>query len=555
MISGQNNWMTKTKWTLTLNGFEIDEAIQNVDRWQIRLHVTSKTALCPCCGQSSRYIHSYYERTLVDLPVNTQTVQLKIQARRFECHNEQCKRKIFCERLSHFAGAHDQRSTRLTTMIRAIGLALNAEGGKRLAKQLGIQVSRDSVLRIIRRTPLEVIEAPKVIGIDDWAIRKRQRYGTLIVDHERRRPIDLFEGRSAADLAIWLRQHPDIKIATRDRSGEYAQALKQILPDTQQVADRWHLLQNLKEAVQQTIQRHQRDIEQTWQATAPADGSSLSPFVRSHQFAMGQELSSHISREGRKARFEQVQQLRDRGASISQIARHLDMHRNTVRIYYYADTFPERRKNRSNANPLDPHVLYLQQRFEEGCQNAMQLWREIRAQGFTGSYKPVARWLWLRRETPALKTPLHRRQQDAQHRQMAIQRLVDVPSMKQLAWLIVAKPKSLSPLDQTTLNRILKNKTLNDIHCLVQRFGQMVRKGKPRWLDSWLTDCEASSFSRLQSFARGIRADYAAVKAALSTHLSNGPTEGHVNRLKLIKRLMFGRAKFDLLRIKVLASP
>jgi len=184
----------------------------------------------------------------------------------------------------------------------------------------------------------------------------------------------------------------------------------------------------------------------------------------------------------------------------------------------------------------------------------MQLWREIRAQGFTGTYKPVARWVWLRRETPAFNMPSNRQEQDAQNRQRAVQRLVDVPSMKQLAWLIVAKPKSLSPLDQTTLNRILTNKMLKAVYRLVQRFGQMIRKGKPQWLDSWLTDCEASSFSRLQSFAREIRVDYAAVKAAICTHWSNGPTEGHVNRLKLIKRLMFGRAKFDLLRIKVLAS-
>lgn len=263
--------MTGAEWQLTIDGFEIDKARYDENGWQIELHSIRHQAACPICEHESRYIHSYYRRRIRDLPVEAQRVDLLIRVRRFECRNEACPGKVFCERLSEFAKAYSRRSERLTVWIRAIGLALNGEGGARLAHKLGAQVSGDTLIRVVRRSPQVEVTAPEVMGVDEggrsrghWAYRKGQRYGTLILDHESRRPVDLFEGRTALDLANWLRQHPESKIITRDRSTEYATAIAEVLPDVQQVADRWHLLHNMRETVKRVMLRCRGDIEITW---------------------------------------------------------------------------------------------------------------------------------------------------------------------------------------------------------------------------------------------------------------------------------------------------
>jgi len=228
------------------------------------------------------------------------------------------------------------------------------------------------------------------------------------------------------------------------------------------------------------------------------------------------------------------------------------MNRKTARIYFHADVFPERKKNKRNKSAIDPYFAHLQKRFNEGCENAMQLWREIRAQGFTGTYRPVTRWLWLRREAPAFNTPKHRLDEVSEQMKAALQEINDLPSSRQLSWLLVRKLGKLNDTDRTTLKAILSNNVVRRVHDLAQQFGQMVREHEHALFDDWLSACESSQLREMTSFAKGLRSDYAAVKAALSTKWSNGPTEGHINRLKMLKRLMFGRAKFDLLRIRVL---
>jgi len=235
---------------------------------------------------------------------------------------------MFCERLSEFAKAYSRRSERLTAWIRAIGLALNGEGGARLANKLGTQVSGDTLIRVVRCTPQVEVTAPEVMGVDDWAYRKGQRYGTLILDHERRRPIDLFEGRTALDLANWLRQHPGSQIITRDRSTEYATAITEVSPNVQQIADRWHLLHNMRQAVKHVMLRCRSDIEATWKGRSSSKPRQIpASFMPTLQRSEQEQAGSRSSRARRKTRFEYVKQLQAQGATISQIARVLDMTR------------------------------------------------------------------------------------------------------------------------------------------------------------------------------------------------------------------------------------
>lgn len=527
--------------------------------WHVAIRPTGKTANCPCCGQASSRVHSYYTRRVHDLPVASQPVQMMIRARRFECLNEQCKRQVFCERLERFAQVYSRMSDRLVAAVRAIGFSLNGEGGARLAKKLGIRISGDTITATVRRTPQGEVMAPAVMGVDDWAFRKGQRYGTLIIDHERCVPVDLVEGRAASDLTHWLIQHPGAQIVTRDRSTDFTHALAQASPDAQQVADRWHLLKNMQEVVKQILVRRRGEIEQTWMSGAghpeamretplKIPASLALPLPR----GMQEQRASRASRECRKARFDQVKLMREQGLAISQIARVLDMNRKTARLYYYADVFPERKKNKCIKTSIDPYVDYLQQRFDAGCRNVKQLLREIQTRGYTGSYNPVRRWMWLRREAPAPTTPKHLLEGVRQHLDAAARQITDLPSSRKLSWLLVCEPKKLTDTDRESLEVVVRNDIVRRVYDLVQSFGRMIRAHEHEQLDVWLEACASSRVSEMITFAKGIQSDYAAVKAALTTKWSNGPTEGHVNRLKTIKRLMFGRAKFDLLRIRVL---
>lgn len=200
------------------------------------------TACCPDCGQIATRMHSWYTRTLADLPWADAAVQLQLRVRTFFCSITACPRRIFTERLPTVMAPWARRTARLAQQQQQLGLALGGNASTRLAADLDRSASRNTFLRLVRQLPLPEPAPPEVIGIDDWAWLKGQRYGTIIVDLERHKPIALLEDRNAETLAAWLQQHPTIRIVARDRAGTYADAANNGAPQAIQVADRFHLL-------------------------------------------------------------------------------------------------------------------------------------------------------------------------------------------------------------------------------------------------------------------------------------------------------------------------
>lgn len=540
-----------------LPGFEVDCMEQNEQGILIQAHTTGSTAWCPRCEQASSHVHSTYCRYPRDLPISEQAVYLKLRVRRFRCRNCACPQRIFVERLPDLLPVHAQRTQRLTQTLRDVGFALGGEPGKRLLRRLRMRTSPRTLLRIMRQRQDVRVIAPCVLGVDDWAIRKGCSYGTILVDLERQCPIDLLSGRDAETLSRWLHDHPGIAVIARDRSTEYIRGATTGAPAAVQVADRWHLLHNLRQMLERCLSRRRSELQLLPLLSPdpnPQSSSQMQLRAGPFQRSTPEREASAASHARWSAVHQEVQRLRSEGHNILQIARLLQLERKTVRKYFYLEQFSKRAKHRARPSILDPYLPYLLTRCQEGCTNGMQLWREICEQGYGGTYGQVIRWL--RRQRLAATVVLGPANAEATDTviapSVAPAKLVDLPSNRALSWLFMQDRETQSAADATLLHSLRQHPVVEQIYQLTQQFKTMVQQRQVFSLDPWLEACSSSQVSDLQTFAAGLTQDYAAVRAALELAWSNGQTEGHINRLKLLKRQMYGRAKLDLLRLRLL---
>ncbi len=477
-------------------------------------------------------------------------MRLEMTVRRFRCDNPQCAQKTFVERFPDWLAVYARCTARLTDVIRQVGFEVGGESGARVLNYFQITASGDTVLRVVRQTPAAPVDEPRVIGVDDWALKKGRRYGTVIVNLETQRVVDLLPDRTAEILTEWLQAHPGIEVVARDRSTEYIRGIQAGAPQAVQVADRWHLLFNIRQMLERFLGTVHTDLQAL--PTTPACVEVLETSRTAFRRSQTEQVLSQASRAQRVARYEQIQQWRREGYNISQIAQKLGCHWETARKYYDATSFPERKRRPMMPSSLDPYLPYLEQRHLEGCENASQLWREIQALGFRGTARQVLRWLQLRRTQPAPSTPGPYR--DTQPLALPPMQST-LPSSRQLAWLLVSDPEQLSPDETLILAHIRQLPTVASVYALAQQFVVMIKQRQAEQLDLWLAACSTHEVTQVRTFAVGIQQDYAAIRAALGTPWSNGQTEGQVNRLKFLKRQMYGRARFDLLRLRVLHPP
>jgi transposase len=543
-----------------------DAAQLHLDAWQmddtttqLTVQMTSTQALvhCPVCRFPTRRVHSRYVRTLADLPWGPWRVVLHLQVRKFFCANGRCTRRIFTERLATLVAPWARRTQRLVTWLAHLGVALGGAAGRRLSQRLGVTVSRQTLLRTVRRLALPSLATPKILGVDDFAFRKGQTYGTVLIDLEGHCPVALLPDREAETLAAWLQAHPSVEVITRDRSKAYARGIKQGAPAATQVADRFHLLQNLADALEQVLSRHGTALKAVNDAMRPApasqpDGAVVVPVPLPPTPTIAQAKATR-RRARRLATYEQVWTLRRQGHSGEVIAHQLGMGRSTVFRYLHAPTFPER-KGRSDRGRslLTPYKAYLLRRWNEGCHEALQLFSEIKGHGYPGSYVTVARYAQRLREAQGLAL----RQRRSEQPLPAVAEPIHPPlTVRQAAWLVLRRPERRAPHDESVLVRLhAQHAEVAEAIELAQDFAQLVRKRTPTRLDGWLTRAIKSPLGVFQRFATRLREDYDAVKAGITRPWSNGPVEGQINRLKMLKRQMFGRAKLDLLQQRFLLA-
>jgi transposase len=338
----------------------------------INLHARQATARCPLCNRRSKRIHSRYGRTLADQPWGEYAVTIRLSIRRLFCDNAQCERRLFAERLPGLAAPWARKTTRLTGRLTAMGVALGGVAGVRLGRKLGLDASRNTLLRFIQRAPLPDAATPSILGVDDWALRKQHNYGTVLVDLDRRRPVALLPGREADTLATWLRDHPGVTVISRDRAGAYAKGARAGAPGAVQVADRFHLLQNLAETLEvvftaialairlRSSGRRSRPRAKDLRAAEPAhrDAVAIERGTVSIPPAPPQARARVLAtarREPRLAAHEQMWNLRGQGYSGQAIASHLGISRSTVFRHLRSEVFPERKGRRDAGRSVLDH--------------------------------------------------------------------------------------------------------------------------------------------------------------------------------------------------------
>jgi transposase len=540
---------------INLPDLHIKALTANNNNVTITAQSRAAAAACPQCGVISHRIHSYYWRKSKDLPISGQRTIIRVEARRFRCINGECCKRTFVERLACLP-LKAQRTARLGTVLQTIAFGLGGEAGCRLATQLQMPVSADTLLHLIRHWSPPQPPAARIIGVDDWALRKRVSYGTILVDLETHRPIELLEERTSTVLKAWLIEQKGIEVIARDRSSEYALGAKEGASQAVQVADRFHLLQNLKQMLDRLLTNKYQQVRPLLMAAQNTQKEAPKRLLTSiRDTSVHEKAVSQASRERRLETYQQIKQLQSTGWNIGQIARRLDINPTTVRKYFYAEAFPERNRRLAAKSILNPHLAYLEFRFQKGCQNATQLWREIKEKGYPGSCAQVFKWVRRRRqqeylpeESKADSIPSKNDYPFAPPPPV----MSELPSARQLTWMMIRQPGQLKQEEREVLLRLQQDAQMEQVYTLAQQFIQLVKRREAAKLNQWLQECKAGGIAMLQSFAARIEQDYAAVRAALETEWSNGQTEGQINRLKLIKRQMYGRANFDLLRKRVL---
>jgi transposase len=513
---------------------------------------TAVSASCPLCSKRSDRIHSRYVRTLADLPWSDAAVRLQLTIHRFVCGTEDCARRIFAERLPSIAGPYARRTVRLTDAFAFVGFAIGGEAGARTLANLAMDASSDTLLRIIRAAVMPDHKTPRVLGVDDFAFRRGKRYGTVLIDLERHCRVDVLPDRTADSLARWLQGHSGVEIISRDRGGAYAEGARHGAPDAVQVADRFHVLGNLRQAIERFLARKHACLRDIPPATPdlpppPAADTDLEGEPQHPQTRVQREQEER--RDRRHARYEEIMSLYRTGMGIRAIARELGIARHTVQRFVRAEGFPERAPRPPRPGILTPYEPYLRERWQAGCQNAQQLWREIREQGFTGSRSQVRHMLGRWRSEPGKPGKKGTREK--------LVALAPPPSEslspRQASWLVFRVPEELDAEERRQLTHIADQcAEVATIRPLVQTFRKLVREFDHDALNAWLNTADDSGIPELAAFAAGIRRDQAAVDAMLRVKWNNGQLEGQVNRLKTLKRAMYGRANFDLLRQRVL---
>lgn len=522
-----------------------------------------KRSACPCCGNQSKSVHGFYDRSLADLPVSGRETKVILRVRKFFCKNRKCSRKVFTERFVDQIKPYKRCFSRSADLVRSVGTELGGNKGAALCKVIGYPVSSSTVLRTLKGIGVTARALTSgTIGVDDWAYKKGRNYGTIIVDLINKEVIDLLPDREADTLADWLKGHPEVHTVSRDRASAYALGIRKGAPDAIQVADRFHLLVNLTDAFKRSLRKHSTVIKKCFEEMGSGQAGLLEPeeekAIKETELKAGETLSLSSPTEGearivgnvgpdRQFKFQKARELHQQGYGIKAIAKQLGAGRKTIRKYLASECLVSREINGSrtltNFSGFESELIKLSQTNT----TYLNLFNHITEKGFNGKYSQFCeRMNKLINDGKTAKT--------RENNLLPLLKPVKTWSLSKMAFIALAKAGTLKEEDQKYLDILLqKSPEIKHSTDLAHAFHQLFVAKEEGSLTEWIKTASAEG-SELKGFAKGINQDYEAVNQAVISTISNGQVEGQVNRLKTIKRNMYGRAGFDLLRKIVLAN-
>jgi transposase len=365
---------------------------------------------CPLCGTPSTRVHSFYQRRVADLPCSGQQVRLLLHVRKCFCQVNTCQRKIFAERLTPFVTPWARVTLRLFQIVQTLGQVTGGRLGVRVTERLSIQTSKTTILRRIMALPTEPVGQVPQIGIDDFSFRRGRKFGSIVVDLQTHKVLDLLPDRTTESAASWMAKHPELEIVSRDRGGDYASAATQAAPQAVQVADRFRIFKNLSEAVELALTRCRAEIrkkaedaasdqtDQQFQDIPEGTTEAVLPETWKPTPGANKERERLIRRDQRYDRYQQAVELQSKGLIRTEIAKLTGVSERTLRRWLNADTFPEARRRRKRPSEFDKYGPYVLHWWEDGCRNGTQLLQEVKALGYSGSYTSFSRFLKTLRE-------------------------------------------------------------------------------------------------------------------------------------------------------------
>ena len=528
-----------------LAGLRVHRVEDDGEAVVISASCVASSECCPACGSVSSRVHGGYSRTVADGAAGGRPVLVVLRVLRFLCLDPSCPKVTFAVQAGGLTSRYCRRSVPLTAMLTGFGLELAGRAGARLAGRLGIAVHPSTILRLLAAVPERgASTAPEVLGIDDFALRKGHVYGTVLVDMDTGDVVDMLPDREAATVEAWLKAHPGAAVICRDRAGAYAEAASVGAPGAIQVADRWHLWHNLAEYAEKTAGRHRGCLVASGHGAQA--GGNLEGQAPPREPCPPDGLLDACGRERRlvtrtRERYADIQGRLGEGQSLSAISRATGLDRKTVQRFARAQGIDEllvRAVTREAT--LDEFKPYLCQRWNEGVRDASALHAELREQGWKGSAQAVRRYVAPFRKTTAPAEPPPA-----------------VPKTRQVTRLLLTRPGHLQPDEQAQLAGIRSQcPHLDSLAGHISAFAEMMTSlTGAADLDAWLAAVEADDQPELHSFATGIRKDKEAVTNGLTLPCNSGRVEGTVNKVKMIKRQMYGRAGFPLLRKRVMLHP
>nr|WP_107081879.1 ISL3 family transposase [Streptomyces sp. SBT349] len=467
---------------------------------------------CPVCGAPTGKVHGYHLRTVTDVPVDGRQVVVRVRVRRLVCRVLGCRRQTFREQVPGLIERLQRRTTRLTRQVSQVVKELCGRAASRLSQFLATPFSYATALRLLRRIPSPAVRVPRVIGVDDFALRRRHRYATIIIDVETGQRVEVLPDREATTLEAWLRGKTGIEVVCRDGSASYAEAIRRALPDAVQVSDRWHLWRNLCEKVLAEVRVH----APCWATVNPPRPGG-------------------VHEQTTRERWRKVHALLDSGVGLLDCSRRLGLALNTIKRYA---RIPEPSANRVvpryRPTLVDPYRDHLRQRRSDNpAVPVTHLLHEIRELGYTGSANLLVRYL-------------NQGRAEGDH---------PVTTPRRLARLLLTHPEHLRTKDTDLLG--LLTVACPEMTALARLIGEFAALLTPDQdnddkLTQWITTVRAADLPHLHSFCNGLELDRHAVNAGLTLPWNNGRTEGVNTSTKKIMRQMHGRAGFDLLRHRIL---